>query len=209
MDEVMSDVPREGYLRNVYGEYVNREHIHERVRREHDLVEAMIGEAESLQALLAIFKGESFEKIAEFRSELAAGYGAKLGGTRGGLTIKNFGDTLRITISEADSLTFGPELESAKALIDECLREWTEGGSENLRAVVNDAFHVGDNKKVRMDRVLGLRRLRITNDERWDRAMLAIGDAVRTERSKLYIRFYRRDKPEDQFRLIVLDVARV
>ena len=209
MDDVMSDDPREGYLRNIFGQYVNRAHIQTRVLREHDLVETLIEEAEGLQGLLSLFKAKCFEDIATFRAELAATYGARLGGARGGLTIKNFGDTLRVTISEADSLTFGPELESAKSLIDECLRDWTEGGSENLRAVVNDAFHVGENKKVRMDRILGLRRLWITDDDRWDRAMLAISDAVRTERSKLYIRFYRREKAEDQFRLIVLDVARV
>ena len=59
-----------------------------------------------------------------------------------------------------------------------------------------------------MDRVLGLRRLKI-DDDRWARAMAAINDAVKTERSKLYIRFYRRERPEDQFVLLVLDLARV
>ena len=39
--------------------------------------------------------------------------------------------------------------------------------------------------------------------------MAAINDAVKTERSKLYIRFYRRERPEDQFVLLVLDLARV
>jgi hypothetical protein len=74
---------------------------------------------------------------------------------------------------------------------------------------VMDAFHVGENRKVRMDRVLGLRSLEIKGDPRWHRAMAAIDDAVRTERSKLYIRLYRRDRPEDKFRLIVLDLAGV
>lgn len=204
MTDIDSDILTDGY-----GHTTRRSSVRPRVLREHGLVAGLIAEADELQALLSLFKAKCFDEIAAFREELARQYGANVGGTRGGLTVSNYGDTLRITVSEADSMTFGAELESAKALIDECLNDWTQGGNENLRTVVNDAFHVGEGKKVRMDRVLGLRRLNITNDDRWLRAMTAISDAVQTERSKLYIRLYRRRKPEDKFELIVLDMARV
>ena len=208
MTEVTSDTPKPGYLRTPDGRWMNPEFIADRTRRENQVVEDLIGEALQMQGLLSLFKAKCFDTIDTFRQELAARYGARVGGTRGGLTLHSFDGKSRVQVSEADSLTFGPELESAKALIDECLHDWTRGGNENLTAVVNDAFHVGEGRKIRMDRVLGLRRLKI-DDDRWARAMAAINDAVKTERSKLYIRFYRRERPEDQFVLLVLDLARV
>lgn len=209
MDPIVSPEPREGYLPNRLGDWISEAHIRPALLREHRPVEDLIEEAGNMRVFLEIFKAKCFDEISTFRAEMAATYNANVGGTRGGLTLNNFADTMRITVSQADSLSFGPELEAAKSLIDECLREWAEGGNDNLRAVVNDAFHVGENKKVRMDRVLGLRRIQINDDDRWARAMAAINDAVRTERSRLYVRLYRRATPEDEWTLIVLDLARV
>lgn len=206
---LVSPVPRDGYLLNPGGKYTNIEAIKPRDLLEYRLTEELIGEALEMQGMLSLFRAKCFDAISTFRADLASQYGARTGGTRGGISIRNLAGTLRITVSEADTLSFGPELEVAKALIDECLESWTAGGNENLRAVVNEAFHVGESKKVRMDRVLGLRRIKIDDDDRWNRAMLAINDAVRTERSKMYLRFYRREAFEGDFDLIVLDLARV
>ena len=208
-EPLMSDEPRQGYLMNQYGRYSNPAGVRPERLAEHYLVEELIGEALEMQGLLALFKAKVFDRIETFRQEVAARYDAKFGGVRGGLTVRNFSDTLRVSISQGDTMTFGPELEAAKSLIDECLQDWTSGGNANVQMLVNDAFHVGENKRVRIDRVLGLRRLNITGDDRWDRAMLAITDALQVERSKLYVRFYRREKPEDTIELIVLDLARV
>ena len=86
---------------------------------------------------------------------------------------------------------------------------WAEGGNPNLKTIVNDAFDVGKEGKLRMDRILGLRRLAI-EDKEWLRAMDAISDAVRVTQSKRYIRFYRRDAgPAGGYAQMPLDIARV
>ncbi|EJU6305507.1 DUF3164 family protein, partial [Salmonella enterica] len=56
--------------------------------------------------------------------------------------------------------------------------------------------------------VLALRRLDIT-DERWLKAMDAIGEAVQVVGSRSYIRVYERVGDSDQYRPIALDIAGV
>ncbi|ECZ4733075.1 DUF3164 family protein, partial [Salmonella enterica] len=53
-----------------------------------------------------------------------------------------------------------------------------------------------------------LRRLDIT-DERWLKAMDAIGEAVQVVGSRSYIRVYERVGDSDQYRPIALDIAGV
>ena len=56
-------------------------------------------------------------------------------------------------------------------------------------------------------RVLGLRRAKI-DDEKWLRAMAAIGDSIQVAGSKPYIRFYERDA-NGVYQAINLDMAAV
>lgn len=208
MDTVVKSAAQvEGFITDSFGREVPRSAMRAAMLREHDLVEDLISEGIALQEMLAEYKTKCFEQIAGFRNDLAARYDARSGGTSNGVTLRSLSGKLQIVTSKANFLTFGPELDVAKTLIDECLTDWTSDGSDNLRAVVNDAFRVGEDKKVRMDRVLGLRRINIVGDDRWDRAMKAINDAVRTERSKLYVRLYRRETIDEAFRQIVLDMA--
>ena len=206
---VLSAVPCDGYIETSPGRYVLETALTARQRMEHQTVNELIQEARELQGLISLFKAKAFDKVDQLRQTLAAQYNVDLAGKRGGMTLTSLGDRRRVQVSVGDTMTFGPELEAAKALIDQCLIDWTNGGNQNLAVVVNAAFHVGENKRVRMDRVMSLRQLKIENDDRWDRAMLAIGDAVRTERSKMYIRFYERPSAEAELELIVLDFARV
>ncbi|MCY1558712.1 hypothetical protein D9M68_956700 [compost metagenome] len=56
--------------------------------------------------------------------------------------------------------------------------------------------------------MLALRRLQI-GDERWQRAMQAIGEACQVVGSKSYIRVYERVGDTDQYKPISLDIAAV
>lgn len=56
--------------------------------------------------------------------------------------------------------------------------------------------------------MLSLRRLEI-EDERWQRAMTAIGEAVQVVGSKSYIRVYERIGESDQYAPIPLDIASI
>lgn len=106
-----------------------------------------------------------------------------------------------------DNIAFDERLQAAKALIDECLHEWTEGARAEVITLINDAFRV-DYRNIRTGSVLALRRLQI-DDERWQRAMQAIGEAVQVVSTKAYVRIQERVGDTDQYRSIPLDIAGV
>ena len=62
--------------------------------------------------------------------------------------------------------------------------------------------------KINTGRVLALRRLDI-RDEKWQKAMMAIGESLQVVGSKEYVRFYERVGDSDQYQPINLDVAAV
>ena len=71
--------------------------------------------------------------------------------------------------------------------------------------LVDDAFNVGKNGLVSTGKVLGLRRLNIT-DATWRRAMDAITESIQVVSSKTYMRFYER-QDDESYKQIPLDVA--
>lgn len=99
---------------------------------------------------------------------MAEKYGRTRGGVKGNVTFSSFDGSEQITIRVQETLTFGPELQIAKDLIDECVTEWSEGANANLRAIIGDAFQVDKEGQLNTGRILSLRRVKI-QDERWNR----------------------------------------
>ena len=170
------------------------------------LVAEIVAHARRVNAAIAKFKRQAFGDIAAFVSLSAGEYGVHLGGTKGNVTLLSFDGKYRVQRAIAESITFDERLQAAKELIDECLREWTAGARTEVRTLVQDAFRVDQAGNIRTAQVLGLRRLDIT-DERWLRAMTAIGDAVQVVGSKSYVRVYERDDATGAYHAIALDVA--
>jgi hypothetical protein len=75
-----------------------------------------------------------------------------------------------------------------------------------LRAIVNRVFSVEKEGQINRSELLQLLRINIT-DERWLRAMNAIRESMRVVGSREYVRFYRRETPEGQWRAITIDIA--
>lgn len=65
----------------------------------------------------------------------------------------------------------------------------------------------GKKGNISTTRVLGLRRLQIT-DEKWQRAMDALSDSLQVHISKPFVRVYRRGE-DGEYQLMNLDVAKV
>ena len=198
----------DGYARDAQGRLVPLSKVRSEDMLEDALVRGLVGEVDELRDILGGFKVKAFGEVNSLTTLLAESYGTRLGGEGGNITLTSFDGTLRVLVSISHSLAFGPKLQVAKALIDECLVAWTEGGNDNVRAIITDAFDVGQEGKLRIDRILGLRRLAI-DDEKWQRAMDAIADAVRVESSKSYIRFYRRRSPDEPWSALSLDIAKL
>ena len=138
---------------------------------------------------------------------VAEKYGRTRGGAKGNVTFSSFDGAQQITIRVQETLTFGPELQIAKDLIDECVTEWSEGANANLRAIISDAFQVDKEGQLNTGRILSLRRVKI-QDERWNRAMEAISESLQVAMSKTYINFREKDK-HGKLINIPLDIAAI
>lgn len=172
------------------------------------LVRQLVEKAAGLSAQIAKFKAEAFGDIEAFVDLSAEQYGAKLGGKKGNVTLASFDGRYKIQRAIQENITFDERLQAARALIDECLRDWTQGARPEVVTLVNDAFRTDTKGEIRTARVLALRRLEI-HDDRWRRAMQAIGEACQVTGSRSYIRVYERIGETDQYRIISLDIAGV
>jgi len=172
------------------------------------LVGEIVEKGKQVNQTLAQFKEEVLGDIRAFVELSHEQYGAKLGGKKGNLNLLSFDGRYKVQVAVSDSIEFDERLQAARALIDACLTEWTQGARPELMALVNDAFRADIKGEIRVGRVLALRRLEIT-DKRWQQAMQAIGEACQVVGSKQYIRLYERLDDGDKYEPIALDLASI
>ncbi|MEL3908041.1 MAG: DUF3164 family protein [Treponemataceae bacterium] len=170
-----------------------------------DLVNDIVKKSKAMSKEIAKMKRGFFEDINAFLELSSEKYGVKLGGKKGNVTLVSYDGQYKVILAVNETIQFDERLLVAKELIDQCIEEWAEGARAELRALVNDAFYVGKSGKLNTNRILGLRRLDIS-DEKWKKAMEAISESVMTVDSKEYIRIYQRNE-EGEYDLINLDIA--
>ncbi len=195
----------EGYMQDAQGRLVPERLVKDLDKARHELVLEIVNKAMALREQMAAFLGVSMADLAAFCQLSAEQYGARLGGDKGNLTLVSFDGRYKIQRQVSETLVFDERLQAAKALIDECITEWTEGSRDELKALINDAFQVDQAGRINTGRVLGLRRLGIT-DARWLQAMQAVSDSLRVAGSKTYLRVYER-RADGKYVPIALDLA--
>jgi hypothetical protein len=170
------------------------------------LVRDIVNGASKLSIELQAFKRAAFNDIEALVELSAEQYGVKLGGRKGNVQLVSFDGRYKVLRAVADRITFDERLQAAKVLIDECLNDWTDKGPGELRVIVQDAFDVDKAGNINVGKILSLRRHKI-DDERWKRAMDAIGDAIQVIGTTPYIRVYERIGDSDKYRLLSLNLA--
>lgn len=198
----------EGYMEDSQGRLVPVEMIKDIDLLRDQVVRRLVVKAQEVTALLTVFKTSAFEEIEEFIALSASDYDTELGGKKGNVVLTSFDGRLRVIRAVADNFIFDERLQVAKELIDQCLNEWTEPSGPELKVLVNDVFKVDRHGNVNAKSILSLRKFNI-DDERWQRAMKAIGDSLTVSGSREYVRIYERVQDRDQWRQIPLDVAGV
>ncbi|WP_457798129.1 DUF3164 family protein [Methylocystis sp. S23] len=169
-------------------------------------VRKIMGFALDLNGRIARFRGHTFDDIGSLQALIDQEYGAKLGGKKGNLTLTTFDGLMKVQVQVQDQLDFGPELQSAKKIVDECLIEWSAESRDELRALVTRAFQVDKEGKINRADIFTLLRVEI-EDERWQRAMGAVRDSIRIIGSRTYVRFFERDAPDADWRSVTIDLA--
>ncbi|SDR08020.1 DUF3164 family protein [Pseudovibrio sp. Tun.PSC04-5.I4] len=198
----------QGCWQNAKGAFVPLTTIKMEHQEEDALVKEIVESARFLNQALSKFKVDALGNVQAFRELIAEKYGAKKGGKKGNMTLLSYDGTLAVQVAISEHISFGAELEAAKALIDQCISKWSEGANANLQVLVDDAFDVDKEGKISTTRVLALRRSSI-EDADWQRAMDAIADAMRVTGSKTYLRIYERDPMTGLQTPISLDLAAV
>lgn len=199
-------IPHPGYMMDAAGRLVPESKVKPIDLLRDQTVRDLVTKAVALNAALAAFKAQAFGDISAFVVTSAEQYGVKLRGDGGNVTLHSFDGRYKLVRQVQETIRFGEQLKAAKALIDECIADWSAGSSDNIMVLVNDAFQVDKEGDVNTNRVLGLRRLNIT-DPKWLRAMQAISDSINVVGSRSYVRLYERVGDSDQYRAITLDLA--
>ncbi len=197
----------DGYRMNGDGHLVPISAIRPQQILEDELVEKIFGYARKLSAEVSRFWQHTADDVDAFQALLNQEYGVKRRGSKGNFTLTNFACTRKVQVQVQDRLRFGPELQTAKTIIDECLESWIkEGANPNLAIVVNEAFRVSKEGQISVASILGLKSYKI-EDERWAEAMKAIDDSIRKDGSKRLFRIYRRESPEAPWQPVPIDLA--
>ncbi|MDD0973836.1 DUF3164 family protein [Pseudomonas fontis] len=208
MTDARHNVVPEGFWQDAQGRLVPESMVKPIDQERDRLVKHLVNRASELSTKLADFKAVAFGDIEAFVELSAEQYSAKVGGKKGNVTLYSYDGLFKIQRAVQESIVFDERLQAARALIDDCLRDWTQGARPEVVTLVNDAFRTDTKGEIRTARVLALRRLEI-RDERWQRAMTAIGEACQVIGSKSYIRVYERIGDSDQYKAISLDIAGV
>lgn len=197
----------EGYMENAQGHQVPLAQVQEIDKARHELVMEKVAKVKAMHERLARLKAELMADVGAFVALSAEKYGAKVGGDKGNVTLLSYDGKFKIARQVAEHITFDERLQAAKALIDECLKDWTQGARSEIQALIDQAFQVDKEGKISTTRILGLRRLDII-DERWLKAMQAIGDSIQVTGTKSYVRIYERQE-NGAYTAIPLDMAAV
>lgn len=196
------------YMRDAKGRLTPIELVKPKDRMEDMLVREMMTQAESLNAQMAAFRTDVFAQVDAFVQLLFEAFKAQAGGPKGNMTLQTFDGLLKLQIQISDLVKFGPELQIAKALVDECVTDWSTGARAELRAIVMNAFRADKEGQVNKAALLGLQKLAI-EDERWLKAMDAIRESIEVVGTKRYFRLYRRSRADAPWQAVSLDMATV
>ncbi|MFN4172771.1 MAG: DUF3164 family protein [Pseudorhodobacter sp.] len=171
-----------------------------------EVVRKQFGFALALAEQISRFKGHVFTDLGEFDALMAQEYGLTKGGPKGNRTYSTVDGLMKVEIRIQDRIAFGPEMQIAKALFDECLNEWAADTRAELRSLVTNAFDTDKEGNINRSNVFVLLNT-ASEDPRWSRGQAAIRDAMHVIGSKSYIRFQMRDHFEAGWTSVTIDLA--
>lgn len=195
------------YMPDAKGNLVPVEMISAADKLQDEVVRKIHVFADVLSAQITRFRDHTMADLADFDALLAQEYNAKIGGAKGNRTYQTFDGLKKVTVQVSDFIDFGPQLQIAKKLLDECLNEWSADSRPEIRAIITRAFNTDKEGQVNRSEIFMLLRMDI-EDTRWVNAMQAIRDAMRVTGSKEYVRFYKRTAITDSWQAVTIDLAK-
>lgn len=187
----------EGFRRNAHGRMVPDGMIGDHERRRDDLVRYLHARGGEVRQAVADFRRDAIEMTLDQIRYLIEMYGGGVSGQRpsGNIKLTSFDGELQIRIERADKITLNERVHAARELFDRALQRWSRGSPAQLQILIREAFALDRAGGMNVRKLLDLARYDI-DDPDWQAGCRAIRDAVQTERTKWYVRLYRRRKGE-------------
>lgn len=172
-----------------------------------EVVMGIVESAKETQAAMAAFKTKAMAQVADFVDLSAEQFDVKYGGAKGNVQLLSFDGKYKVIRSVGEHRIFDERIQAAKAKIDECITRWSEGSSDQIKALVELAFRVNKQGHIDVNQVLSLRQLNI-DDPDWLEAMDAIAESIRVVGKTPYLRVYER-QGDGKYKQIALDIAKL
>ena len=194
-----------GFRKNALGHLVPDVQIKPIDKIRDDVVIDIVIKAKALRQAMLDFKLATMGQIIDFVDLSASEYGVKFGGSKGNVSLTSFDGQYQIRRAVGEHRVFDERIQTAKALIDECIHSWSGGADTRLMAMVEHAFRVDQQGRINVNQVLSLRQLDI-DDAKWQQAMDAIADAIQITGTSEYLRLYER-LPTGKYTQVSMDIS--
>lgn len=156
-------------------------------------VKSIVFAAEDLQAEIKRIKELIWDKITSYIELAYDTYQLKPGGQKGNVTLMSYDNQYKVSIQINESFAFNEQLQVARQILIECLREWTEDGRDELKFFVEQTLHVDKQGNVNRWQIMRILKFE-SKDPRFQKAQLAIKNAIMPVDAKEYIRIHKRNK---------------
>ena len=196
----------EGLWLDGQGDFIPPKYIRPLEKKKDQIVTKLATKAKKLNEQLAKFKEEVFQDVEKYIDAAKNSYDIDIKTDEGNKTLTDFSNTLRVEVRVRKQLAFDEKLELAKALIDVCIKTWSEGANSKLVLLVEQAFKTNKQGLIDRDKILGLLKLKI-KDERWQKAMTIITDSLTVVNKKSYVRLQQ--KVDGRWDTIYLDISKI
>lgn len=206
MENSVTTINGTDYMTDAKGSLVPINLIKPVDKLEDEIVRKIMKYATDLNVQITRFRGHTMTDLGEFDALLEQEYNTKKRGKKGNRTYSTFDGLQKVVVQIQDTIDFGPQLQQAKTLLDECMNEWAANARPEIQAIITRAFNTDKEGKVNRSEIFMLLRLDIS-DERWLEAMRAIREAMRVTSSKEYVRFYTRDAIQDPWKPVTINLA--
>ena len=199
--------PPPGYRADRKGRLVPGKLVRAADELEDSTVRRIAAFAVNLADQISRFKRHSYADVGAFLELLADEYGCpRKPGRRGNLSLTSYDGKLKVVLQVQDRIVFGAELQVARRIVDECIKEWADGTRDEVTALLQGAFEPDKQGQISRESVFRLRRIEI-DDPRWKQVRQAIDDAVRVVGTKAYLRIYMRGSTDGAWRQVPIDIA--
>ncbi|AAN53726.1 DUF3164 family protein [Shewanella oneidensis MR-1] len=194
-----------GYRKNAVGDLVHEDRIKPVDKLRDEVVKAIVDNAKLLRQSMTEFKLTTMANINDFVELSSSEYGTKFGGAKGNILLTSFDGQYQVRRAVGEHRVFDERIQTAKTLIDDCIKSWSGGADTRLMAMVEHAFRVNQQGRIDVNQVLSLRQLDI-DDPKWKQAMDAIADAIQITGTSQYLRLYER-QPNGKYTQLPLDIS--